>query len=205
MWPFQKIKIFLLLSNQLVTEFFGVGRCGWIIDWCRKVDCVGNERVLTRSNDNVQPGEGVTTPDGNGKCSRNGLKTGAPDRATALAIGTNDKVDACEKVIADRTTVERLKYYGNSVEDSIRESKEVEEQMPPAAQPARDPLAGIHLLSGEHPDIRIDVRNLLANADEWLTTPNTNFGGRSPLDLIGTVDEHLLRETLRSVIYSGMA
>jgi uncharacterized protein (DUF2384 family) len=61
------------------------------------------------------------------------------------------------------------------------------------------------LLPGEHPDNRMDVEDLLANADEWLATPNSNFGGRRPVDLIGTRDEHLLRETLRSVIYSGMA
>ena len=83
--------------------------------------------------------------------------------------------------------------------------------MPPAAQPARDPLAGgftqssAIFLPGEHPDIRIDVDDLLENADEWLATPNSNFGGRRPFDLIGTSDEHLLRETLRSAIYSGMA
>ncbi len=77
--------------------------------------------------------------------------------------------------------------------------------MPPAAKLARDPLVGVYLLPGEHPDIRSDVRDLLSNADEWLATPNANFGGRSPFDLIGTADEHLLRETLRSVIYSGMA
>jgi uncharacterized protein (DUF2384 family) len=61
------------------------------------------------------------------------------------------------------------------------------------------------LLPGEHLDIRIDVRDLLANADDWLATPNTKFGGRRPSDLIATADEHFLRETLRSVIYSGMA
>ncbi len=84
--------------------------------------------------------------------------------------------------------------------------------MPPAAQPARDPLAGVFaqsgdmdLLPGEHLDISIDVLELLANGDQWLVTPNSNFGGRSPLDLIRTEDEHLLRETLRSAIYSGLA
>jgi uncharacterized protein (DUF2384 family) len=61
------------------------------------------------------------------------------------------------------------------------------------------------LLPSEHPDIRIDVDELLSNADEWLETPNSNFGGRRPLELIGTPDELLLRETLRSIIYSGMA
>jgi uncharacterized protein (DUF2384 family) len=61
------------------------------------------------------------------------------------------------------------------------------------------------LLPGEHQDIRVDVHELFANADEWLATPNTNFGGRRPSELIDTPDEPLLRETLRSAIYSGMA
>jgi hypothetical protein len=69
----------------------------------------------------------------------------------------------------------------------------------PAVQTAPD------LLPGEHKDIRIDVREMLNNADEWLATPNTNYRGRCPGELIGTPEEHLLRETLRSVLYSGMA
>jgi uncharacterized protein (DUF2384 family) len=61
------------------------------------------------------------------------------------------------------------------------------------------------LLPSEHADIRVDVNELLTNAEEWLATPNSNFGGRRPSELIGTPDEPLLRETLRSTIYSGMA
>jgi hypothetical protein len=66
-------------------------------------------------------------------------------------------------------------------------------------------LSGATLLPGEHEDISIDIRNLLENSDEWLATPNTNFGGRKPAELIGTPDEAMLREILRSLIYSGMA
>jgi antitoxin Xre/MbcA/ParS-like protein len=61
------------------------------------------------------------------------------------------------------------------------------------------------LLPGENPDIRVDVHRLLQNADEWLETPNSNFGGRAPIELIGTNEEFLVRETLRSAVYSGMA
>ncbi len=61
------------------------------------------------------------------------------------------------------------------------------------------------LLPGEHADIRIDVREILANGDEWLATPNSNYGGRRPSELIGALDEALVRETLRSALYSGMA
>jgi len=69
------------------------------------------------------------------------------------------------------------------------------------AEPKRAPL----LLTGEHRDIRVDVNSLLANGNAWLETPNSIFSGRCPADLIGTPDEALLRETLRSAIYSGMA
>ena len=128
------------------------------------------------------------------------------DGATLLP---NCEVAACEKPIPNCTNLRRLKYVGDDVEDSFRESEQLEDKiMRPAVQPARDPLADVfppHLLPGEHPDIRIDVHDLLANADEWLATPNSNFGGRRPLDLIGSPEEHLLRETIRSVIYSGMA
>jgi Protein of unknown function (DUF2384) len=79
------------------------------------------------------------------------------------------------------------------------ESSRLELQSMPA--PKQAPF----LLPFEHEDIRIDVNELLANGDEWMVTPNTKFGGRRPLDLIGTPDESLLRETLRSAIYSGMA
>jgi hypothetical protein len=68
----------------------------------------------------------------------------------------------------------------------------------PGTQPACD------LLPGEHADITIDVRAILKNADQWLTTPNVVFGGRAPNELIGTPDERFIRETLRSAIYSGM-
>jgi hypothetical protein len=61
------------------------------------------------------------------------------------------------------------------------------------------------LLPGEHPDIRVDARRLLSNADEWLNTPNTHLGGLTPNDLIGTSQEQKVREILRSAIYSSMA
>ena len=77
------------------------------------------------------------------------------------------------------------------------------------ASPARANEAvlsgGTILLPGEHEDISIDVRNLLENSNEWLATPNSYFAGRKPSELIGTPDEAILRETLRSAIYSGMA
>ena len=74
--------------------------------------------------------------------------------------------------------------------------------MPFTREPILD--AGV-LLPGEHSDISVDVHELLANADEWLATANSSFGGRRPSELIGTPDESLLREILRAAIYSGMA
>jgi hypothetical protein len=68
-----------------------------------------------------------------------------------------------------------------------------------------EPKMAFSLLPGEHQDIRVDVNILLNNGNEWLATPNVYFGGRAPEAVIGTPDEALLRETLRSVIYTGMA
>ncbi len=75
------------------------------------------------------------------------------------------------------------------------------------SSPGSAPAVGTLLIEGEHQDIRIDVRQLLGEtqADRWLATPNLNFEGRRPLDLVGTPDERLVRDSLRSVIYSGMA
>ena len=84
---------------------------------------------------------------------------------------------------------------------SPRTSLEIEERIMSTARTVVQPV----LLPGENPDIKVDVRRLLQNADEWLETPNSNFGGRAPIELIGTNEEFLVRETLRSALYSGMA
>lgn len=63
----------------------------------------------------------------------------------------------------------------------------------------------IELLPWEHEDIREDVRALLSNADEWMDAPNSVFLLRKPNESIGTPDERLLREMLRTVMYGGMA
>jgi hypothetical protein len=112
---------------------------------------------------------------------------------------SDDEVDPCEKLVTRLTILATLKYHESVTDSSVEESTKLEANTLSAAQPAPD------LLPGEHSDIRIDVNELLANADEWLAAPNSNFGGRRPSELIGTADEPLLRETLRSTIYSGMA
>jgi hypothetical protein len=114
-----------------------------------------------------------------------------------------DQVDTrekCEKCTISPTT---LKYHECDPDMLHRESIQMEVQTNmPAPGPA--PLASV-LLPGEHKDIRIDLQEMLANADVWLATPNSKFSGRRPLDLIGAPDEQLLRDMLRSALYSGMA
>ena len=74
----------------------------------------------------------------------------------------------------------------------------------PGAKPAMT-FRSPELLPGEHSDIREDVRVLLKNADEWLNTANTNLGGRTPNELIGTPEEQKIRDILRASTYSSMA
>jgi hypothetical protein len=90
-----------------------------------------------------------------------------------------------------------------NVGDAFQCYSEIE--MPPTHETEGTVMDSAILLPSEHLDIRLDVSELLTNAEEWLATPNSNFGGRRPSELIGTPDETLLRETLRSAIYSGMA
>ncbi len=57
------------------------------------------------------------------------------------------------------------------------------------------------LLPGEEADIEKEVRSLVPDADTWLDTPNSRFGGSKPKDLIGTEREWRLRDVLRSIKY----
>ncbi len=108
--------------------------------------------------------------------------------------GQNELAE-CEDLNARETTSEDLKEWGR------RDDKDGVEN----GRVMAEPKMAFVLLPGEHQDIRVDVDILLANGSDWLATPNTYFGGRMPESLIGTADEALLRETLRSAIYSGMA
>lgn len=49
-----------------------------------------------------------------------------------------------------------------------------------------------------------EVEEILANAKEWLDTPNDRFEGRPPRALINTGEEQRLRDLL-DVIKHGMA
>jgi hypothetical protein len=155
--------------------------------------------MLTEAEMNADPSKlpittAVPRPEGNAKSYQNDP--------------TENEAPGCENPPSSSTipkrTVDYHKSYLETADSSLRERSVLEDQLMPASQPVRQPLVAV-LLPGEHRDIRLDVNDLLANADEWMGTPNTNYAGRRPVDLIGTPDEQLLRDTLRSVLYSGMA
>jgi len=54
-------------------------------------------------------------------------------------------------------------------------------------------------------DLQRDLQNILADPDLWLNTPNDLFGGRLPVELIGTEDENLLREWVGAVQHGVMS
>jgi hypothetical protein len=53
--------------------------------------------------------------------------------------------------------------------------------------------------------LRRELQNILADPDLWLNSPNDRFGGRLPVELIGTDDEHLLREWVAAVQHGIMS
>ncbi|HBI42368.1 MAG TPA: hypothetical protein DDY78_05845 [Planctomycetales bacterium] len=60
---------------------------------------------------------------------------------------------------------------------------------------------GYHLLPHESPDILVDVRAIIPDAELWLDIPNTVFMGDTPRSLIGTDREIRLRDVLRAVMF----
>jgi hypothetical protein len=60
---------------------------------------------------------------------------------------------------------------------------------------------GYHLLPHESPDILVDVRAIIPDAELWLDTPNTVFMGDAPRSLIGTDREIRLRDVLRATMF----
>ena len=69
-----------------------------------------------------------------------------------------------------------------------------------AAQPAVSPLSPIQSY-----DVEREVEEVIANAQEWLDTPNTRFEGRPPRALLHTTEERRLRELIESVKHGIMA
>ncbi len=54
-------------------------------------------------------------------------------------------------------------------------------------------------------DLREEIEKIVADPERWLNTPNDRFGGRTPNDIIGTEEEHLLREWIGAVKYGIMS
>lgn len=48
-------------------------------------------------------------------------------------------------------------------------------------------------------DIREELANVMADSERWLNTPNPHFGGRKPVDVIGTEEERFIREWIGRV------
>lgn len=59
----------------------------------------------------------------------------------------------------------------------------------------------VSLLPDEKADLVEEARDLLKNADEWLDAPNSQLGGARPWDVIGTAQEPILRDLLRTARY----
>ncbi|NOT55829.1 MAG: DUF2384 domain-containing protein [Deltaproteobacteria bacterium] len=69
-----------------------------------------------------------------------------------------------------------------------------------AAQPAVSHIATI-----QPDDMEREVEELVANAQEWLDTPNDRFEGRPPRTLLHTNEEQRLREILDSIKHGMVA
>jgi DNA-binding transcriptional ArsR family regulator len=48
------------------------------------------------------------------------------------------------------------------------------------------------------PRLLEDVRGFVDDPDEWFRTPNVAFGGRQPVELLGTADESMLRNRIEA-------
>jgi hypothetical protein len=81
----------------------------------------------------VQPGVDLSTSDGKAEASQEALKADP----TPLSYQSG-----CKKLIECNDRLLGLQYDGDVVEDFFTESRRLEDKnLPPAAQPARDPLA----------------------------------------------------------------
>jgi len=57
--------------------------------------------------------------------------------------------------------------------------------------------SNIELLPDENPDLRAEIIAFIG--EDWLNAPNSWFSGRLPSDLLGTDQEPLLRDRVRSI------
>ena len=69
-----------------------------------------------------------------------------------------------------------------------------------AAQPAAS-----HISTSQPHDVEREVEEVVANAQEWLDTPNDRFEGRPPRALIHTAEKQRLRELIESIKHGMVA
>jgi hypothetical protein len=62
-------------------------------------------------------------------------------------------------------------------------------------------MSPLNLLDDEKADLREEVKMMVKDPDRWLNTPNSQLGGRKPIDFIGTSQEQLVGDLLRAVKY----
>jgi len=60
-----------------------------------------------------------------------------------------------------------------------------------------EPDPEMELLPDENPDLKAEILEWIG--EEWLCTPNSWFSGRPPSELLGTAEEPLLRDRVRSI------
>jgi hypothetical protein len=61
------------------------------------------------------------------------------------------------------------------------------------------------LLPDETPDLREEVKRLVADPDLWLDTPHELLGGWTPNEVIVQGDPQRVRDLLRAIKYGVMA
>lgn len=61
------------------------------------------------------------------------------------------------------------------------------------------------LLPDEMPDLREEVKRLVADPDLWLDTPHELLGGQTPNEVIMQGDPQRVRDLLRAIKYGVMA
>jgi hypothetical protein len=61
------------------------------------------------------------------------------------------------------------------------------------------------LLPDELPDLREEVKRLVADPELWLDTPHELLGGRTSNEVIAQGDRQRVRDLLRAIKYGVMA
>ena len=61
------------------------------------------------------------------------------------------------------------------------------------------------LLPDEIPDLREEVKRLVADPELWLDTPHELLGGQTPNEVIMQGDPQRVRDLLRAIKYGVMA